>query len=250
MTPHPPPKKPPKNPIITFLFLLAGKQLSSQWIQVSSAICKMPKSVLCSVSPDGQRAAWCNKRTEGVHWLNCWPVGGGGGGSDSSRSATSPHKSWDATIWHILLEKSSQLKPWWMFFYCKTEEKQKHFKHPPPPLFFFFARDLSAVKSIHSVNANSLNASQNGVKEIHKHVGFFFLFFFSFASNRYGAFRWLWVFKRAAEGKARRRTALGDRDTRVKKPVKGATQLHPFSYASTATQSLPVPWINQALAGC
>lgn len=58
-----------------FLLFFTGKQLSSQWIQVSNVICKMPKSVLCSVSPDGQRAARGNKRTEGVHWLNCWPVG-------------------------------------------------------------------------------------------------------------------------------------------------------------------------------
>lgn len=73
MPPHTHPKT-LQNLIITFLFFLAGKQLSSQWIQVSRVICNMPKSILCSVSPDGPRAAWCNKRTEGVHWLNCWAV--------------------------------------------------------------------------------------------------------------------------------------------------------------------------------
>lgn len=191
MPPHTHPKT-LQNLIITFLFFLAGKQLSSQWIQVSRVICNMPKSILCSVSPDGPRAAWCNKRTEGVHWLNCWAVEKkkkkkeAATRSNNSRSAVSQHKSYDATIWRILRENSSQKNPGECFSATRCN-RNKNISNT-----FIFAHDPSVRvrRNPFTVSVAILLMHLRTVwKEFINRLSE--VFFFPLASNRFSAFHQL-----------------------------------------------------------
>lgn len=164
-----------QNHIRTVLFFLAGKQLSSQWNQVSSVICNMPKSILCSVSPDGPRAARCNKRTEGVHWLNCRPV----------KEEKKKKKEWgQITVEVPLLSTRAKTLPSDTFFWKIPRNRILAsvfllLDLRETNVFVFFcawSECMSAVKSIHSVNTDSLNASQSSLKGIRKQAILFFIF--------------------------------------------------------------------------